>query len=377
MTAASAAVGGVAGVGNRSGRVLLTVSGTIDADVTANIAAGVVPRRDYIELAREMDADVVDVVEARRRAGVVGRIIERVAGVGGLLGWVCYRERKRYDAVFTDGEQVGLPLAVLCRLTLRQPFAHVMVVHIMSVAKKRWLYRALRLGRYVDTMIVYSTLQRRFLADELGFPEDRIVWTPFTVDTEFFAAERVTPSRGREPVVSTAGLEFRDYRTLIDAARGLAARVVIAAASPWSKRPDPTAGTDPPDNVQVCRLGFVDLRQLYADSDLVVMPLHDVPFQAGVTTILEAMSMGKAVVCSRSRGQGDVIVDGSNGVYVAPGDATALRTAIDGLLLDADRAARLGAAAREFVVQECDVTVYAKRLAATVALAIDRSPRDR
>ena len=170
------------------------------------------------------------------------------------------------------------------------------------MAKKARLYRALRLGRYIDTAIVYSSQQQRFLSDELGFPADRIVLTPFTVDTEFFAAERVEAARGDFPTVCTAGLEFRDYPTLIEAARGLPARVVIAAASPWSKRPDPTAATAPPPNVELCRLDFVDLRQLYADSDLVVMPLHDVPFQAGVTTILEAMSMGKPVVCSRSRG---------------------------------------------------------------------------
>ena len=27
------------------------------------------------------------------------------------LAWACFRRRARYDVVFTDGEQVGLPLA--------------------------------------------------------------------------------------------------------------------------------------------------------------------------------------------------------------------------------------------------------------------------
>src|SRR5436190_19253658 len=123
----------------------------------------------------------------------------------------------------------------------------------------------------------------------------------------------------------------------MEAVRDLDARVVIAAASPWSNRPDSTEGAAVPPNVEICRLGFVELRQLYADSDVVVMPLHDVPFQAGVTTILEAMAMGKAVVCSRSRGQTDVIDDGITGVYVAPGDAAALRAAIEELLGDGER----------------------------------------
>ena len=98
-------------------------------------------------------------------------------------------------------------------------------------------------------------------------------------------------------------------------------QVVIAAASPWSKRHGFDARRGPPPNVEVCRLGFVALRQLYADADVVVMPLHDVDFQAGITTILEAMAMARPVICSRTRGQTDTIVDGENGIYVTPGNA--------------------------------------------------------
>jgi glycosyltransferase involved in cell wall biosynthesis len=359
----------------RSGRVLLTISGTIPSDVDDQVQGGRRPRPDYVEMARCMGADLLDVPEARRRAGRFGRLVERVGGVGALLGWVCYRQRRRYDAVFTDGEQVGLPLAALCRLTLRRPFTHVMVVHIMSVPKKSMLYRALRLGRYMSRMIVYSSAQQRYLAESLGFPADRIVLTPFMVDTTFFSTERVDSVAADRPMICTAGLEFRDYPTLIGAARGLDARVVIAAASPWSKRADPTTGTELPANVEVCRLGFVDLRQLYADARLVVMPLHDIDFQAGVTTILEAMAMGRAVVCSRSSGQTDIITDGVTGVFVPPGDSAALRAAVVELLGDPARADRLGAAARQFVVERCDVSVYARRLADIVAGAIAAASR--
>jgi glycosyltransferase involved in cell wall biosynthesis len=247
-----------------------------------------------------------------------------------------------------------------------------MIVHILSVPVKHRLYRMFRLGRYVDTMVVYSTAQRHFVGDELGFPRDRVLLTPFAVDTAFFSPGRVESTPGPRPVISSAGLEFRDYPTLMHAVRGLDARVVIAAASPWSTRPDSTAGADVPENVEICRLGFVDLRQLYADSDFVVMALHDTDFQAGVTTILEAMAMGKAVVCSRTRGQTDTVVDGENGVYVEPGDPSELRTALERLLNDPPRAARLGQAGRDLVARECDVKVYAHRLAAAVDRAVAR-----
>jgi len=355
-----------------NGRVLLTVSGVVDLDARSDAANGLRPARDYVELAEAMNADVVDVAEARRRSGRLGALVERFAGPAVLIAWVCFRQRRRYDAVFTDGEQVGLPLALLCRLTLRRPFAHVMIVHIMSVKKKALLFKLFRLGRYIDTSLVYSSRQKRFIVDDLGQRADRVVFTPFMVDTRFFAPHHVTPAAGDRPMICSAGLEFRDYPTLVEAVRGLDVRVVIAAASPWSKRDDTTQHAELPANVEVDRFNLFDLRQLYTDAAFVVMPLVDVEFQAGVTTILEAMAMGRAVVCSRTRGQTDVVVEGDSGLYVPPGDVAALRAAITALLADPAKAERLGAGGRSYVERECDVRVYADRLATITSDAARR-----
>ncbi|MFW2335674.1 glycosyltransferase, partial [Ilumatobacter sp.] len=141
----------------------------------------------------------------------------------------------------------------------------------------------------------------------------------------------------------------------------------IAAASPWSKRSDSSAGHAIPDNVTIRRLDLFELRALYATSSFVVMPLFEVDFQAGITTILEAMSMERAIVCSRTAGQIDTIVDGETGVYVEPGDAAALRAAIEGLLADPARTEQLGRNARRWVVANADIDRYADAVASIVA----------
>jgi glycosyltransferase involved in cell wall biosynthesis len=187
------------------------------------------------------------------------------------------------------------------------------------------------------------------------------------VDTTFFATDQVVARS--EPMICAAGLERRDYQTLIEAVDGLDVRVVIAAASPWSRQADGTQGARLPANVETCSLGFVELRQLYADARFVVMPLEDVEFQAGITTILEAMAMAKAVVCTRTRGQTDVVVDGINGLYVPPGDSESLRDAIVKLLDQPELALEMGRAGRDYAERECDVNVYAHRLAQAVASA--------
>ena len=80
---------------------LLTVSGIVPADLERQIRAGNRPRPDYVELANAMDAEILDVAAARRQAGVVGRFVAWF-GVGPLLAWVCFRQRRRYSAIVTD-----------------------------------------------------------------------------------------------------------------------------------------------------------------------------------------------------------------------------------------------------------------------------------
>ena len=311
-----------------------------------------------------LDADVVDVSGALAHTGRWGRLLRRVGGAGALLGWYCFRQRRRYDVIVSDGEQVGLPFALLSRCFGRSGARHVMIVHILSVAKKERLIRWARLGALVDRYLVYCRQQQSFIVDRLGVPQERVVLSTFMVDTEFFAPGSVDVPRRR--MICTAGLERRDYPTLMEAVDGLDVDVVIAAASPWSKQPDSSQRDSIPDNVRIERFSLFELRELYAASRFVVMPLYEVDFQAGITTILEAMAMQRAVVCTRTPGQTDTIVDDLTGVYVPPGDPAALRTAIEALLDDEDRADRLGRAAREWAVAHADIDRYATVIGSVV-----------
>jgi glycosyltransferase involved in cell wall biosynthesis len=342
-------------------RVLLTVSGTIPPDLTSEIEQGRRPRADYLELARAFGADVVDYRDARLARGRGGRVISRVLGEDALLAWTCFRRRKQYDVVFTDGEQVGLPFAVLLWLTRRRP-RHVMIGHRLSPRKKAVLHRMLRLRSRIDYVVVYASAQRRFAIDALGYSPTRVLLTTFMVDTEFWRPERVTAAGRDRPLICAVGQELRDYPTLVEAVRGLDVDVIVAAASPWSKREDSSAGLDIPANVDVRGFNLFDLRQLYADASFVVVPLQETDFQAGITTILEGMAMGRAVVCTCTTGQTDTIVDGENGVYVPPLDAERLRAAIQRLLDDPAAATQLAEAGQRWVRDHADIDVYAARL---------------
>ena len=69
------------------------------------------------------------------------------------------------------------------------------------------------------------------------------------------------------------------------------------------------------------------------------------------TVALEAMAMGRPVIASRIGGLPDIIVDGETGLLVPPGDSHALREAIQSLLDDPVRRERMGALAKQRIVQ--------------------------
>src|SRR5262249_32299748 len=117
-------------------RVILTVSGVIAAAIREQIASGERPRADYLELARSLNADVIDYAGARTIAGRTGALLEKLGGPNLVLAYACWKLRKCCQAIVTDGEQIGLPLAALLKFTPGARPRHLMIVHVISEPKK-------------------------------------------------------------------------------------------------------------------------------------------------------------------------------------------------------------------------------------------------
>jgi glycosyltransferase involved in cell wall biosynthesis len=370
-------------------RVLIVVS----ADAARDAEKG--PRRDYAVLAAALRARILDRSAVARSP--IARALGRIAGPHAAQAWLAFQSRWAYDVVITDGEHVGIPLALLLRLT-RAPMKHITIGHRLSTPKKRLFFTLLRADARMDRIIVHSRHQFDYATDELGIPPQRLTLMPYQVDTGFWTPAPVPV--GDEPLLVSAGLEYRDYATLFSAVAGLPVRVVIGAASPWSRHK--ADELTPPPNVEVASFDYLALRDLYRRAALVVVPLTDIDNQAGVTTILEAMAVGKPVVVSQSLGQTDVVEDrrsGSrglprprrtsllrlvalesgvdpepNGFYVPPGEPEALRRAIVYLVERPDERAQLGAAGRRAAEELLTVDQFAARVRAIVVGGLEPVP---
>lgn len=304
------------------------------------------PTMDYYALMEslraEMDShvDCLDYAAVDSNRHLLVRLVRRTAGRDPALALLGFLRRRQYGAIFTNGENVGIPLALLFKATRKRP-GHVMIGHRLSTGKKKLFFKRLHVHRQIDTIFIYAQTQREYAKKELGIPAEKLSLIAFHADHCFYRPlPAVAVERNK---ICSAGLEWRDYPTLIAAVADLPDLTVkLAAASPWSKHTDETASRVLPPNVSARRYEYSALRDLYASSNFVVVPLYENDFQAGVTTLLEAMAMGKAVIVTRTTGQTDVVAEGENGLTVAPGDVSGLQEAILRLQKDADLRERLG-----------------------------------
>ena len=343
-------------------RVLMLVPSVAKYEAATAAASDAHPTMDYFALQTALGADIIDY--AALDAATDSRLIRMAhrAGKDAALAALGYTKRGSYDVIFSNGENVGIPLAMLLKRHRTRPL-HALIGHRVSPPKKKFFLRGLQ--AQMDAVFLYATPQFEYARDVLRMPASKLHLIPFHADAGFY---RPLPSAASAlpRMICSAGLEWRDYPTLIEAVRGLDVEVRLGAASPWSKHRNETENQQLPPNVEARRYEYNELRQLYSDAKFVVVPLYENDFQAGITTILEGMAMGKAIVTTRTTGQIDTIREGENGLYVAPGDVAGWRSAIMRLLDDPGEAERLGRQARRDIETEMSLDRWVARITAAI-----------
>lgn len=111
------------------------------------------------------------------------------------------------------------------------------------------------------------------------------------------------------------------------------------------------------------------------DADLLVAPsvvASDGKREGIPVVLMEAMSCGLPVVASRLSGIPELVDDQVSGLLVPPADARALADAIARLHGEPDLRARLGAAARERIEHDFDLTTNARTILDRIANASSR-----
>jgi glycosyltransferase involved in cell wall biosynthesis len=263
------------------------------------------------------------------------------------LAYEVQRRRDEYDVIVTWSERITLSLMTLQCVSPGKP--HVAMLYWFSRPSVR--LPMLAFGNRLHAIITWSSVQRNYAIEHLGIASERLYLVKHYVDQLFWS-----PREREVDTICSAGAEMRDYRTLLEALDGtlipchIAADHVRVDRLGFARRVDANAFSRMASaNVTIGRKTPTELRELYARSRFVVVPLESSDTDNGITVILEAMAMGKPVICSRTQGQVDVIKEGVTGIFVPVGDAEALRAAIVELWNNPARAREMGRAARAYI----------------------------
>lgn len=261
------------------------------------------------------------------------------------------------QVVVSTSEKVGLPLANVLRLR-QQHTPHLLIAHKLSSPRKRYYFKNWPLSDYVQRVVCVSQAQAVYATTSLGMPAARVDFLYDKVDQLFFSPQTAVSDN----YLLAVGQEQRDYNTLLQAIKGTKLPLVIVNSSLWANQHLNLNGSGQANVKILAHISFRALRDLYAGARLVVLPLFDSDYAAGVNVALEAMAMGRPLIVSQTGGLGCYFVPGQTAVTVPPADPIALREAILALWHDDGARQRLGTNARQAIEEKMTLDHYVNRL---------------
>lgn len=280
----------------------------------------------------------------------------------------------RYDVVLTWYGPSTVVLAARILLRWKRPRIAVLAWRPFDTKSRgaRHFLKRLRtkiLFSMADKILVVSSLQKEQFKRELGLEEDRIEFIPYAIDCGFFhsvgSAGRC-PGSDAAPVLLMTGNADRDDNMILKAIKNERVRLKrVTSVSSVAKHVRECVEREGADNVELLQcVPYVQMRSLLAESSLVVLPIETTDQPAGLTSLLEAMSMGRPIVTTKGLSTADYVEEGETAILLEPSDDAAswTRTILE-LLGNQNKLDQLGLSARRRAKERFNLPVVAKQIA--------------
>lgn len=266
-------------------------------------------------------------------ATVLDQVLSKL--VGQPSHWALARklasQLTREDVVYCAGEDIGLPLAILCKFKSNPP-----QIAMFMMAPERFrasnLLKLFNLSKMIQLFTVTDQHKADYLKNLISVRDQQVFVLPVQVDNLFFTPGVSTLPKLR-PLIASAGLEQRDYLTLAQAVQGQEIDIKICAFSPNASSKTQTKMPNPiPSNMEIRYFEFSELRDLYRRADIVVVSLLKNQYSAGITVLMEAIACHRPVIMTRTIGLSSALIDQGLIIGVEPGNPEELGNAICYLL---------------------------------------------
>jgi glycosyltransferase involved in cell wall biosynthesis len=197
-----------------------------------------------------------------------------------------------------------------------------------------------------------------------------LAWGP---DLTFYPPYRP----GRKGVIS-AGREGRDFRTFGRAASRTSSPVTIVChthhvvAEFTGFKSNVTVLANPSE----VEFTHSELIEMYSTSRAIAIPMVETPILCGLSSLLDALGMGRAVIMTRNP-LIDIDIEAEGmGFVVAPGDTEGWQRAIQFIEDNPDEAQAMGYRARRFAEERCNSRLFAESLLKIIDRVLEDSPSD-
>lgn len=344
-------------------RTLIVSSSPTPSGIQDKIEAGLHPRIDYLELARQMQVDYVDV--NRFQANSAARWLENKVRMDFRQAiWVAKIIRKGgYENILMMSERVAIPIAYF----LPNEIIQVVIEHNLLLPHRLRIVKTTGIYRKWDVIIASNHAEKSVLQNALQPGMKRLEQVVYPTDTQFFRpGAHPRPSKDADHVLSL-GLSKRDYPTLVKALEKLPNIAChLRVGSSWMAGSGGIEHERLPGNVVLKPfVPLLELRHCYEDCRFVVISLRQTTqWSAGCTSAVLAQAMGKPVIISKTPGISDYVLDGETGILVEIGNPDALANAVNYLWDRPDLTDAMGRRAQEWVAATFSLDDWVRRMSA-------------
>jgi glycosyltransferase involved in cell wall biosynthesis len=268
---------------------------------------------------------------------------------------------KNYDIIISHSAQSAVVFAFLRSLIGEKNPPHIVIDPASFNGGRDNFLELLPIkfcARSINGIIYHSKIQYKYYKKHLTFLLDRTQFIPFGVDVDFFKPMDLLV----EPYILSFGYLYRDYHTLLRAWKlldkeSVELRIVgINDIGRWKL-------DSFPKNVKIFpKVPISILKEMIAKALFVVIPLPYYEYSYGQMSLLQSMSMGKAVIVTKTPSTIDYIEDNFDAIGTVPYDEQDLAQKIRKCLDDKDFVYRIGKNARSTVLKKYNEKLMAERI---------------
>lgn len=268
-------------------------------------------------------------------------------------------KRKKYRKIIGVQQFFGLNFAFWCRLFHLKKVNDLTVMTFIYKRKSGWvgfLYhqymKYVVTSKYVDRYICFAKEECNYYSDMFGVDSSKFVFVPLGkyMDKDVLVND--------EGYIFATGRSNRDYDFLVDTLRNTDYQLIIAC--------DTYHPSSIPQNVKVLNdCHGSEMLKLMAKCHCVLVPLKNLKISSGQLVVLQAMSLGKPVICTDADGIRDYVINGSTG-FLIDNVEEQLLAVLNELYFDAKKYTELSNNAKECYLSHFTEDAMYERIANTL-----------